>query len=442
MTSAAVGRTDQQGRFTLGGLGPGELRVEAEHPEEGHGVAGPLTLAPAGQREVEIPIGNGGWVRGTVFWDDRSPAAGAVISAHAPRLPSLSTVADPQGRYRIGPFPAGPLEIDARPEIDALERGDSGTEKILNLTGHDDRDAVDFVLTRRDHEILRRGAGPRGPPLPGATVGVARPYKGVSYRPYNRYAGEADGSDYTVLSDGAGGFTVKFLPRGTFDLWATHPGYAEGDTYAVPTGSRGVRLQLLQGASLAGRVVDGAGKPVTSYTVSALLSQKSDSTPQQKAARGYVQATAPVQNRDGAFELQGLHPALYSILVTTVANGGGWLHDIPLAAGERKQQLRVVVGNTVRLKGRVVDEATGAPLPGVTVVATLALFVSDVRGRTDDRGAFQIEGVVPGQPISLTLRGDGRTHGVKRLPVNVPAGVPELDAGTFTLPRLGARSPR
>ena len=71
-----------------------------------------------------------------------------------------------------------------------------------------------------------------GQPMAGATVGIARPYRGVSYRPYNKYAGEADGSDYAVLSDAQGAFTVRFLPKGTLDVWATIRSTSKGTTTA------------------------------------------------------------------------------------------------------------------------------------------------------------------------------------------------------------------
>jgi RNA polymerase sigma-70 factor (ECF subfamily) len=441
VSSAAVGRSDSEGRFSLGGLGAGELRVEAQHPEAGRGVAGPVALPAGGRQQVEIRMGRGGLVRGTVLWDDRRPAVGAVVAGSQRRLPAITTATDEQGRYELGPFSPGELTVDARPETDALEHGGSGTEKRLTLASGEDRDGVDIMLARRDEEIAGVALAPDGRPVPGATIGVARPYKGVSYRPYNKYAGEADGPDYTVLSGPDGVFILKFLPKGTLDVWATHPAFPEADAYGVATGSRGVLLRFGRGALLAGQAVDRGGKPITTFTISAMLSQRNEASPTLKAARGYVQSTLPVQDAAGAFEIPGLHPALYDLLVTTPDGRGGRLTDLPVAAGEAKRGLRVLVGDTVRVKGRVLDEATRQPLAGVTVVASIAVLVSEVRARTGADGGFLLEEVVPGGTVGLTLRGDGRSHGVKRQSLEVPAGVPLVDAGTLLLAPVGPPAP-
>jgi protocatechuate 3,4-dioxygenase beta subunit len=440
VTSAAVGRTDVAGTFTLGGLGAGDLRVEAEHPEHGRGVAGPLALSSGGRSEVEIRIGQGGMVRGSVRWDDQKPAHGALVSGSQRRLPPMTAATDEQGRYELGPFPSGEVTVDARPETDALERGGSRTERRLTLAAGQDVAGIDFIMVRRDERISGIVRDPEGQPLAGATIGVARPHRGVSYRPYNRYAGEADGSDYTVLSDGEGAFTVRFLPKGTFDVWATHPRYVEADTYSVPSGSNGVVLQFAPGGLLAGMVTDGSGRPIPAFIASALLSHSNDATAQLRAARGYVQATEPVQDPAGAFELNGLHPAAYDVLVTTADGRGGRLRQIPLGPGEAKRDLRVIVGPTSLIKGRVVDETTGRPIAGATVVATLAMLVSDVRARSGVDGKFRLEGIVPGDAVLITVRGDGRSHGVRRQSIAVPAGVPEVDAGVLKLP-VPATSP-
>jgi RNA polymerase sigma factor (sigma-70 family) len=435
VTSAAVARTDDRGRFHLGGLGSGGARVEAEQAEAGRGVAGPFALEAGQTRTVDVRLGRGGMIRGTVYWDDRSPARNVVAGGHQPGRPGCSTTTDQEGRYEIGPFPSGDVTVTARPEIDPL--GGGSEVRRVSLAPAEDKDGVDLVVPRHDREISGVVLAPDGTPSPGATVGASAEYNGVSWRPYNKYA-DAEGGNYTVLSDSDGNFTVEHLPKGTFTVWAIQAGLPEADAFQVPVGSRGVRVRFTPGATLGGRVVSARGDPVTTYTVHAILSPSNDATAELRAARGYVQDTQFVQDASGAFEITGLHPAFYDVLVTTPDGRGGRVTGIPLEPGQRRRDLRVTVAEGVRLKGHVVDADGQRPIANVSVVAWLAMLKEQVSGVSDATGAFVLDGVVPGT-IDLSLRGAPGTKQVGTRSLRVPEGQREFDAGTLT---LGRRSPR
>jgi flagellar biosynthesis/type III secretory pathway ATPase len=235
-----------------------------------------------------------------------------------------------------------------------------------------------------------------------------------------------------VLSEPDGAFRVQHLPKGTFTIFAIYPGLPEADAFRVPVATRGVRVQFAKGAALAGRVVDGRGAPIETYTLYTMLSRDNVATAELKAAQGYVQQTETVQNKAGTFEVSELHAAIYDLLVTTPAGQGGRLGGITLAPGETRRDLEVKVGDGVRVKGRVVD-ADGQPLSGVTVVGWLAMLKEQVKARSDTSGAFVLEGVIPG-PLDLSLRGAPQSGQVGNKTIIVP-DKPELDAGTFTLTR-------
>jgi hypothetical protein len=409
-------------------FGVGDARVEAEHPEGGRGVAGPFALEPGALREVEVRLGKGGMIRGLVRWEDRSPAAGVIAGGHQRGRPGVSTMTDAGGHYELGPFPAGDVSLAARPEIDALGGG-GGVQKV-SLAAGEDREGVDLILPRHDQEISGVVLAPGGSLLAGATVGASADYNGVSWRPYNKYARD-EGGNYTVLSDSDGAFKVKHLPGGSFTVWATHPGLPEADAFRVASGASGVRVQFTRAGTLAGRAVGSDGAAVATYTLYAMLAPGDGSSPELKAARGYVQETETVQDSAGAFEVTDLHPASYELLVTTPDGRGGRLGGISLGSGETRRDLRVVVGELVRVKGRVVD-ATARPLPGVTVVGWLAMLKEQVKGRTDSDGEFVLERVVAGT-IDLSLRGQPGSGLVASRSIVVPGGTRTFDAGTFTL---------
>ncbi|HVE26630.1 MAG TPA: carboxypeptidase regulatory-like domain-containing protein, partial [Sporichthya sp.] len=435
VVSSAVGRSGPDGRFRLGGLGAGDLRIEAQHPGAGRGVAGPIPLPVGEERELEVRIGHGGMIRGVVHWEDGAPAGGVVAGGRQGSRPGISTMTDSQGRYEIGPFTAGDVTVWTHPEIDPI--GEGLSRQKISLAQNEDKGGVDLVLSRHDEEIAGVVLGPDGRPLAGATVGASADYNGVSWRPYNKYARD-EGGNYTVISGADGGFTVGHLPKGTFTVWATQPGLPEADAFRVAVGTRGVKVQFAEGGVLAGLAVDDKGAPIATYTVYAMLSAKNDATPELRAARGYVQDTHGVQDRSGAFEVSGLHSAIYDRLLTTPDRRGARLQGIALRAGEAKRDLRIVLSDVVRVKGRVVEASSEQPLAGVNVTGWLAMLMEQVSGRSDSSGTFVLEKVVPG-PMTLSLRGSAQS-GLKRfVEIDVPRGGTEYDAGTFV---LGAASSR
>jgi RNA polymerase sigma factor (sigma-70 family) len=433
-TNFALARTDEQGQYEVGGLAPGELRVEAEHPHAGRGIAGPILVAPGAVQEVDVRMGSGGGlVRGAVRWEDGEPAAGVIVRGAVKGRRSVSGVTDGQGRFEIGPFTPADVNVNAWPETDALGGG-PGTAKTVALPPGEDRDGVDLIIPRRDERIAGAVFGPDGSPIPGAAVGVAPDHRGVSFRPFNKYASGIDGGNYSVLSDAMGAFTVRFLPKGKYTVWATHPEFPEADAYDVAAGSRGVRLQFARPAALAGRADDATGKPLAAFTVFASLSHENAATPQLRSTRGYVQQWAAVQDPSGAFELTGLHAAIYDVLVVAPDRRIGHVRDVHVGAGEIKRDLRVAVGEGVRVKGRLVYAQNGQPVAGVWLSISLAMLHEQVRAQTDGDGRFALDAIPAGKFV-LHLPGDPRTREAQNQPIEVPAGVREHDIGTVPLTR-------
>lgn len=442
-TNFDLARTDGQGRYEAGGLSPGQMRVEAEHPDAGRGIAGPVSIVAGGVHVVDVRIGaGGGMVRGTVRWQDGKPAAGVIVHGTVRGRHILRSVADDQGRYEVGPFIApsgGQVSVNAWTETDALG-GSPDTAKLVAMTAGEDRDGVDLVIPRRDERIAGIVQAPDGSPLPGAAVGVAPDHRGISFRPFNKYASGLDSGNYSVLSDGAGAFTLRNLPKGKYTVWATHPDFPEGDAYDVQTGSTGVVVRFEHGASVAGRAEDGAGKPMTAFTVYAALSHLNDATPQLRSTRGYVQQWAVVEDPAGAFEVAGLHPAIYDLLVVAPDRRIGQLKEIRLRSGEARSALRVTLSQGARLKGRLVYGINGQPAAGLWVNISLALLHEQVRAPTGADGVFVLEGI-PAGTFTVHLPGDSRTRAAQNLVIDVPAGIREHDVGTVKLTRPAPAPP-
>lgn len=426
--NVGMARTDQTGWFEVGGLAPGRLRVEAEHPTAGRGIAGPVQVQAGAVHEVDVVAGRG-VVRGRVSWQDGAPAAGVVVRGAVRGRRNVRVVSDRAGAFELGPFTPGEVHVNAWPETDALG-GDPGTAKVVQLAPGEGVTGVHIAITRRDERIDGRVIDPDGHPLPAAAVGVAPEHQGVSDRPFHKERSAHAEATYSVLSDGTGAFSLQFLPRGRYTLWATHPDYPEANAYGVPSGSEGVQLRFVRGATLAGRAVDRSGSPVPTFTIQAELSWQNDATPLLRASRGLMQQSINVQDPAGAFAINHLHGAVYDLLLTTPDHRVGRLTGVALATGEARRGLRVVVDEGVRLEGRLVDETTGQAVGGVW----LGCSIPGVRAGTDATGAFVLVGVPPGR-VDLYLPGRVGSLQGRREVVLVPERVREHDLGTLRISR-------
>ncbi len=425
-----VGRSGADGRFDVGGLGPGaQLRVEAEHPKAGRGLAGPFSLEEGAVREIDVRIGEGGFVRGGVRWDDKQPASGITVRGAIKGKRILFATTDQVGQYEVDPFLAGEVVLNAFPNSDALGRS-TNTERTVSIGPGQDVDGADLVMPRRNESISGVAIGPEGSPVSGASIGVSVDRNGVSYRPFNKLAIAGGAANYTVLSDDTGTFTIDSLPKGQFTVWGTYPDYPEANAYNVTAGSRSVQLRFSRGAGLSGSARDKEGRPVTTYTLYAVLSQSNDRNEMLKATRGFVQESIIVQNPRGDFRISGLHAATYDLVLTTADGRGGRLEVIPLDAGESKTGLRISVSATVLARGRVVD-GNKEPIAGASVGCSVAHMSEERTTRTRADGVFELAGVVAGKvTIGVT---DQRTHRTTERVAVIPEGTKTHDFGIIEL---------
>ena len=141
--------------------------------------------------------------------------------------------------------------------------------------------------------------------------------------------------------------------------------------------------------------------------------------------------TSPLESRsarDGSFEFRGLAPGTYQLFVSKagylpLADQGFDANPLPppsfeLASGEIRDQINVELTRIGVMTGRVVDEY-GSPVMAARVQALRVryeggrrkLVAADVPSRlTDDRGAFRLYGLHPGQYIVSASVGDVSTE--------------------------------
>jgi RNA polymerase sigma factor (sigma-70 family) len=429
------GRTDDGGKFIISGIGAGRLTVTAEHPEAGKRVVGPTPIESGTVRHLNIQLAKPVYISGRVRYDDAAPAGGVRVrwDGHGRLSPDrLSVTTASDGSFRIGPASAGRGNLKAEPlsaNRSSFGPREGDNETLLTIQEGEDVSNVALILPRYDKSISGVVLGPDGQRVEGANVGAEAERAGKSGRPIWLVHHQSS----KFLTDAEGEFTVSGLKRGSYTVWAFHPDFPLVEVAHVDASSTGLRLRFRRGARLTGTVTRPDDTPAPRFDVQ-VIPAEGPNLGEERHVGGMEEGTRRAVNSPaGAFEVKGLDAGKYDILVTTVDGGVGRLAAVPLREGESREGLRVRLGASLRLKGRIVDLDTGKPLPEIGVGMTRTR--SHVEARTDGEGAFAIEHLVPGRTIVLQVRGS-REYLSENREITLPQGQSDLTIRPFRLLRL------
>jgi hypothetical protein len=219
-------------------------------------------------------------------------------------------------------------------------------------------------------------------PLPEASVVLAGP---GTVRP-----------DFRSATTGAAG-NARFsaLAAGDYGLRVTHPEFAtERQNVPVAAGANRVRVSLVVGGLVFGRVLDAQDRPIAAAEISVLRAGTVE--------RLRVETTL----QDGSFQISGLPLGELSLAAQSAAYRPLHRSFRVQKNGERQElKLRLMLGRTV--VGRVLT-VEGTPVAGARVGS------SDDSGRlatSDQNGHFELGGLGDG-PVHLfaTLAGFATVH--------------------------------
>lgn len=416
--------TDRDGRFSLTGIGPGDYRVVARHPDlaKSAGEDVPVQLDGPPPSELVLRIGPGGAVEGRVTGASRLPLADAMVVALSMSAGAFkSATTDGGGEYRIeGLVPGRYVVFKSR--IDA-----GGLNVLYEFLGNLRLQAVSVRrgnTTRVDLHDEAEGTV--------RVVGVVRD-AGV---PVPRVMVTALSSD----RDGVLGMGVRAQPTdqaGRYELRGMKSGqyYFQVSRFLkrpqqanlsveVPEGIAVHQVDLdLPQSAIRGVVVDSDGAPVAGVRVQAGLQQ--GGIDGASGLLGIILNNAVTQDRtnaSGVFEMRGMAAGVYRVVATGRRARGAARErygDVQ-RAGVRLDGIAAVDGLTLvlpragRVRGIVVD-ASGAPVEGAEVHcvgedgAGASRRRSDLFGlqtrpaRTDAAGRFEVSRLTPG---SYTVRAD------------------------------------
>lgn len=306
-----------------------------------------------------------------------SPMAATPTASAQPssKRPWSNTTTDADGRYRVTVPPgryrvtlSGPA-LPTQPDLNLVLPRTVG-ERIVDIQ----------VL--RMASIDGRVVDQDGQPLADIAIG---------YR-----SGDRDARTDAARSDRDGGFRI-LVPPGPIQLIASTANRPESHTHLplVAPGARlsGVEIVMDAGAQIAGQVVDASGVPVAGATVRA------------RADDQHAERTAST-SADGRFTLAALRPGHIVVLASAPGLAPSSPAVVQLEPGAGIDELRLVLGLAVDIRGRVIDD-TGRPRAHVAVRAESALSgPQPVQARTNDSGEFTIPGLAEA-PYVLIAEGPG-----------------------------------
>jgi RNA polymerase sigma-70 factor (ECF subfamily) len=421
--------TGADGRYRIAGLGAGVLSMSADHRLFGTSAL-VSQLARGETKTLDLQFDSGAFAAGTVHWDDETPAAAMRVrwvpfgrNDGAARL----AMTDQEGRFRLGPVTASDGMVQAElPAANVIRVGGPSWMpylKRVTLKPGQTEAGITLILAKPDQTIKGVVVGPDGAPLADARVEASS----LSSLGGRRHRFLSQGQ--VGVSSATGVFQVTELPKGTYVLAVSHPLFPTAERSGVSAGSLNVRLQVSAGATIAGVAIDEREQPMGHYTAVVLPAESAGAHNGHGTGQD-VGLKQVVRDARAGFSFDRVAAGRYDVLVTTVDGRAGRLAGVSLGSGDVRRDLRVRVGQSVTLTGRVVAYDSGAALPnvGVTILGTR----EHVHARTDAEGRFAIEGLVGGRTLVISSRG-ADAYISERREVTLPEGVARFEMPPFRL---------
>jgi carboxypeptidase family protein len=266
----------------------------------------------------------------------------------------------------------------------------------------------------------------RGAPVAHAWVRLSPSPKGQPINDPQHLDAEIEG----VATEPDGSFRIPELRRGeTFDLEVHHPEHPPLSTREIRVpAAEPLALELADGGRLAGRVVDGAGRPIFGARV------RLDKALQEMSHLLDAVGPGSATDAEGRFALAGLAPGTVDIEVRAEGYQPARRRGIPIAEGREAAPLAIVLERGSSLAGQVTDGA-GRPVAGATLFLQPPINLPAVLARTqslsslvpattqtDEEGRYRLLGLEPGHyELSLPER-----H-VPPTAIDLQPGANELD---------------
>ncbi len=334
------------------------------------GVAGPITARLSESNEpVMMVLSEGARVSVQVVSSDKPDGlVGALVELRGIDMQSATT--DKNGNAEFRQVPVDRYRVVANAEGYAPGR----TRVSISRSGATATARLELKGGARVAGVV---VDPNGKPLAGARV----VYRGLSDRSLR-----ADHRLDAVVSDKAGQFAIPALSAGSFVFTATAEGFAPGSSESIDLNGRvektGVEVRMEPGATLQGKVVNTAGKPVPGARVR--VSVKTEGM-RRRGRRGGVRQI--FTDDEGAYELTGLPRKAHDV-VAVHDNASSEIHGASLGDDPFEVELNITLDVDGLISGIVVD-TSGEPLPG----AQVSLFPDFRKGARRSGSEWRLRGM-------------------------------------------------
>lgn len=415
-------RTNEEGRFAFAAMPPGdgyELGVTGPGIAVTHvtGIAvpadgTPVELIVTGRRTARIT----GRVVARGADGELAPVAGARVGAFPRGLVNLKLareilvqthgVTGEDGVYVVDGVPPGAADLLAMAD-DCLP----GRGPLVQVTGAGTFTAPDFELARGPVVRGRVVDAATGRPVQGARVlwnildfdelegqpSLAPTVVGAMAE-FDYPRTDADGRFVAGPFPKEPPYVVRVLASGGYAParleWTPGAAVASTEEDALAAGREELLVELVRGASLTGRVVDGdTGEPVTAFQVE--LEGRIESDPEAPSALNPFAGALLFEDARGRFRIDGIVPGSAKLEVLADGYLTGAL-EVDLAPGERATDVVVELGRGGTIAGRVVD-AEGQPVAGAQVTTDRLVKASFQRLETT-RATIEDALAIKGQP--------------------------------------------
>jgi len=236
-----------------------------------------------------------------------------------------------------------------------------------------------------------------------------------------------------ATTDKEGRFQMSNLPDGRYYLVPLAPAYftpsedrmiTSGKPVTLTKGEtlEGVELKLIRSGVITGRVTTAGGQPVIGQTVYIRA------TDQQQLLSTIEGALMFKTDDRGVYRIYGLPEGRFIVgFQNESPNSSGWVFHPGVTEESQAGQVEVVAGRVVEnidiklapiarsyeASGRVIDEATGRPIPQIRVIRSVlkansnSAFAYTLPQPVDEHGAFRFSNLTPGRyAIYISIGGE------------------------------------
>lgn len=370
-----AGESDDEGRFRLENLPPGEFELRAEHPAwRSNRIDVKQALERGGEVDgVEVRLDAGARFVGVVRFPDDSPAVKARVKAsvdYSGQVGGLGTGVDPQdggttfsdeaGEFEIRGLGDGAFHLEVGLEVsEGPNAGSWGLRRSgMRATG-EELVLVLEELAALDGEVVDREGTPVAKFDARAVLEGSGAMFGVG----------AERKQDSVVDSEDGRFRLAGLRPGTWQVRILADGYARSDVQEIslplPDGAPPIRFVLQPSATVEGSVLDSLGQPVSGARVGLQL-ELAQRVQQQMEGGGIAAFT----DNAGRFRLEGLDPGPAALEATREGFAASEAVAVDLVAGEVTRDITLALRTGGTLTG-VVLTPEGDPRPGRSVILQL-----------------------------------------------------------------------